>query len=92
MKRLRTLKSYQIFKIKNKKIKNLRIAVDIHSKPILWYHSHADLTGWTVPLREEFSYKEAPDTEIMMQLSVQSLEFRVFTEASRIIPQYLFSL
>jgi hypothetical protein len=66
--------------------------VDIHSKPIQWYHSHEDPTGRTVPLREEFSYREEADTEIMMQLSVQSLELRVFTEASKIVLQYLFSL
>jgi hypothetical protein len=44
------------------------------AEKIQWYHSHADPTGRTVPLREEISYREEADTEIMMQLSVQSLE------------------
>jgi hypothetical protein len=42
VKRLRTLKSFQIFKVKIKKIKNLSRLI-FFSKPIQWYHSHADL-------------------------------------------------
>ncbi len=41
MKRLRTFKSFQIFKTKFKKIKNLyRLMTFL--RPIQWYHSHAD--------------------------------------------------
>ncbi len=40
MKGLRTLKSFQIFKREIKYQKP--IAVDVHSRPILWYRSHVD--------------------------------------------------
>ncbi len=39
MKRFKTLYSYQIFKIKNIKIKNL-LRLMSFSRPIQWYHSH----------------------------------------------------
>ncbi len=39
MKRLRTLNSYQIIKIKNKKIYS---GLVFFSRPIQWYHYHAD--------------------------------------------------
>jgi hypothetical protein len=42
MKRLRTSNSFQIFKIKNKN-NNKTIQLMSCSRPIQWYHSHADL-------------------------------------------------
>ncbi len=43
IKRLRTLKSFHIFKTKIKKLKTLQRLISF-SRPIQWYHSHADGT------------------------------------------------
>jgi hypothetical protein len=49
MKRLRTLKPFQIFKTEIKKSKPIAVDVLFKAYSIQWYHSHAVQSGRRVP-------------------------------------------